>query len=509
MATCWILSLLLASNPVDDIAARIDARVNERLQAEGVTPAPTCDDAEFVRRAYLHLAGVIPTAGETRTFLVDSRPEKRRELIERGLSGPGYIMHFTTVWRHVLIPETENDLQLRGLQPAFDAWLRERLASGARYDELVRELLTADLRMAQGGNVFGGPSTASPSAFFLAKDVKAENLAAATARAFLGVRLDCAQCHDHPFDTWKRDDFWGFAAFYAGFVQANGPNPAAGGIREFRDRRELTIPQTSQVRQARFLTGDLPDWQPRATSRETLAAWITSAENPWFAKAAVNRVWAHLFGIGLVDPPDDFSSANPPSHPELLDELAESFIATNYDLPLLLQGIMASKTYQRTSRMTDDTQQDPRLFARLPVQALNAEEIAACLNTALGLPAEPLDQGIFGMQRDPQLANTFAASIEAPTERHKTILQALLMMNGARTNQPAPVLRAITEFPGLSVEERIESLFFATLSRPPTAEEAKIFATHVQSVSSNNAESNGLADVLWTLLNSAEFLTIH
>ncbi|MBX3450338.1 MAG: DUF1549 domain-containing protein, partial [Planctomycetaceae bacterium] len=189
MATCWILSLLLASSPVDDIAARVDARVNERLQAEGVTPAPTCDDAEFVRRAYLHLAGVIPTAGETRTFLVDSRPEKRRELIERGLSGPGYIMHFTSVWRHVLIPETENDLQLRGLQPAFDAWLRERLVSGARYDELVRELLTADLRMAQGGNVFGGPSTASPSAFFLAKDVKAENLAAATARAFLGVRL--------------------------------------------------------------------------------------------------------------------------------------------------------------------------------------------------------------------------------------------------------------------------------------------------------------------------------
>ena len=510
MAPLWVY----ANDPVQDIADLIDRRISERLQAEKASPAVRSSDAEFLRRVSLHLSGTIPTVGDVRQFLQDSDRGKRRRVVNDLLSGPAFLNHFTQVWRHALIPEAEADLQLRGLQPPFEAWLREQLAHQTPYDEMVRQLLTAELpstnQVANGGN--GIEQQPSPVGFFQAKQVSAENLAAATSRAFLGVRLECAQCHDHPFDTWKRDDFWSFAAFYAGFVKPQGDANPLGPVREFRERRELTIPSTSRVRPALFLDGTSPTWKPRATSRELLADWITAPENPWFAKMAVNRLWAHFFGIGFVSPLDDFSATNPPSHPELLDELAEVLVGSEFDLTQLMRGILASETYQRSSQQAKSEQSDIRLFARMPVQGLTPEQIDRSFRVALGQPVSLRNPNPFAISSDPQeqqILNLFAAGSEPTVERQSTILQALFLMNGATTNQSPATLQALNAFPGLSAEEQVEVLFLATLSRRPQPEEQAEFARYVESGGSTQSSQQALQDVLWALLNSAEFLFNH
>jgi hypothetical protein len=236
--------------PLDDkaLAGRIDHHINAGLAAAKVEPAPGADDAEFVRRAYLDLVGRIPSVAEVRTFLDDKAPDKRRRLVGQLLEGPRYVTHFARVWRALLLPEANTNFQVRFQAPAFEAWLRKRIAANDGYDALVRQLLTMPIGQGPQGR-FPGNNADTPVAFYMAKEVKPENLAAATSRLFLGFRLECAQCHNHPFASWKRDQFWGFAAFFAG-VQRQGNADFAFPSRELADRREITIPGTERVVQA-------------------------------------------------------------------------------------------------------------------------------------------------------------------------------------------------------------------------------------------------------------------
>jgi hypothetical protein len=508
-----------AGTSVDDaqrLADQIDKRIAERWAADQITPAPIADDAEFFRRANLDLCGRIPAGSEVRDFLADSSPDKRRNAIERMLASPTYIVNTTNRWREVMLPEADSEQEVRFVLPGFEAWLRSRIAENRNYAEIAREILTLPI---ESGDVqpFAQPDKPTPAAFYLAKQAKPENLGAATSRLFLGVRIECAQCHDHPFDEWKRDQFWSYAAFFAEFQPMTPDNPAQVVTSLLTDRRSLKIPETDRTVEAAFLTSEPVAASASGSPREQLADWITSADNPWFARAAANRIWAQMFGIGLVDPPDDFGPNNPPSHPELLDELAKAFVAHKYDFKFLIRAITLSQTYQRTSRRTHESQDDPRAFARLPVRALSPEQIFDSLAQATGYlqpfdPEQPLNFN--NDQSRQEFLETFANDSQSTAERQSTILQALTLMNGtfiasATDVEASQTLTAVVEAPFLDVPEKIEALFLATLSRPPRPDELSRFREYVESGGPEQDAGKSLGDVFWALLNSSEFAVNH
>jgi hypothetical protein len=512
------------------LAAKIDQHLARRWATAQVEPAPRCDDAEFLRRVALDLAGRIPTVEETCSFLADKRPDKRTRLVETLLASPRYPIHFTNVWRAQLLPEANNNFQVRLQQGAFETWLKQQVARNTGYDRMVRDLLTAPL----GGNgngvlaltTLGQPG---PLPFYLAKEFKAENLAAATARVFLGVNVECAQCHNHPFADWKREQFWGFAAFFAGvksqrlqdFVLPNG---------EDTSKHELTMSGTDKVVSARFLDGTTPTWKGEESSRAILADWITSRDNPYFARNAVNRLWFTFFGTGLVEPLDEMVGANSTtSHPELLDLLAREFADHQFDVPFLIRAFIATQAYQLTSARTHKSQDDPTLFARMPLRGLTGEQLFDSLATATGFRdaggGDDLISGLLGGQRSARadFLTRFALT-ERPTESQTSILRALALMNGkltadATSLERSETLTAVVEAPFLTTAERVETLYLAALSRRPEPKELDRAVQFVR-VAGRNAKakdaaarraatSDALADVFWVLLNSPEFLLNH
>jgi hypothetical protein len=324
----------------------------------------------------------------------------------------------------------------------------------------------------------------------------------------MGVQLECAQCHDHPFSKWSRDQFWGLAAFYAGVEQQNG-----GGLREVLDRRELTIPGSDRTVPATFLDDTEPEWQFKKSPRVTLAAWLTARDNPFFARAAVNRLWSLMFGVGLVDPIDDFNAQNKASHPELLDELARAFVESGYDLNFILRAIALSDTFQRSSATTHPGQKDTRLYARFPVQGLTPEQLYDSLSVVTGTRLEgPSADFLNPSSPRRQFLETFALS-GRKTDSPTTIVQALTLMNGnlvgdATTIESSRTLSAVVELPGLSPAERVEALYLAALGRLPKPEELRRATDHIKAGGANEAKAR-YADVLWALLNGVEFRTNH
>ncbi len=503
------------------LVALIDRTLTAGWADAKVQPAPPAPDAEFVRRVYLDLAGRIPSVTEVRQFLDDKRPDKRRRLVEQLLQGPRYVTHFTNVWRALLLPETMASLQARILAPGFEAWLRKKLQQNTPYDALVRELLTQPMN-GRGQNPFGQQGEPTPIAFYLAKEVKPENLAAASSRLFLGVKIECAQCHNHPFAQWKRDQFWSYAAFFASLQrQGNGDFVAAG--REVGDRRELTIPGTERVVQAAFLDGKQPKWKFNTSARATLADWMTSKDNPYFARAAVNRLWGYFFGAGIIDPVDEMvGGEHPASHPELLDELARQFAAHNFDLKFLIRALTASQAYQLSSLATHKSQGDPRQFARMPLRGLSAEQLFDSVAQATGYreTGNRNNNPVFGPQGTRgRFLTQFANNSDKPTEVQTSILQALSLMNGQVTAEAtdlerSEMLAALLDAPFMDTTERIETLYLATLARKPTPKELSRMVKYVEGGGSADfttvtTYNQALADVFWVLLNSGEFFLNH
>jgi hypothetical protein len=509
------------------LAGRIDHHVNAGLAAAKVEPAARAEDAEFVRRAYLDLAGRIPAVAEVRAFLDDRAPDKRERVVGRLLEGPRYVTHFTHVWRALLLPEANTNFQVRFQVPGFEAWLRKQVLKNAGYDALVRDILTMPLDQAGGRRGFPGNNNGdTPVAFYAAKEVKPENLAAATARLFLGFRLECAQCHNHPFASWKKEQFWGFAAFFAG-MQRQGNAEFSFPSGEKIDRHELTIPGTERVVQATFPDGKEPQWKAKQGGRQALAEWVTASDNPYFARAAVNRLWAYFFGTGLVDPVDEMVGAeHVASHPELLDELARQFAAHQFDVKYLVRAITASQAYQRSSARTHPSQDDPRRFARMPLRGLSPEQLFDSIAEATGYrDANNNPQNFFNdRSARSQFLTLFANQAEKSTEVTTSILQALALMNGQVTAaatdlEKSITLAAVTDAPFMDTAERVETLFLATLSRRPTSRELTRLVSYIDgggaagpagsAVSSQKRYEKALADVFWALLNSGEFMLNH
>jgi hypothetical protein len=517
--------LLQAAEPIgeQDLAARIDHWLAVRWKAAQVEPSPAAEDAEFLRRIYLDLAGRIPSLVEARTFLADNSPDKRRRLVHELLETPAHLEHFVNVWRDRLLPEVRTSDDLQGQVGGFNDWLRKQINQNVPYDVMVREILTIPFgreRVRTRKPQVEPTETPAPTplAFYVAKEAKPENLAASTAKLFLGVRIECAQCHDHPSGSWSRLHFWGYAAFFAG-LQRTSPE-AGGAIREVFDRRDLRIPGSVQTAEARFLDDTPPRWRYNVGARTTLAEWLTAPGNPYFARAAVNRLWAQLFGVGLVEPVDDFRADNPPSHPELLDELAGQFVAHHFDWRFLIRALTASRAYQLTSAAASSSpgNANSRLFTHMALKGLTPEQLFDSLALATGYQA-PVRRDPNTRQPQPdQSARTeflarFAIVGQAPTEAERSIQQALMLMNGPfiadATQLKAASLQKVVGDATLDTSGQIESLFLLTLSRKPTGAEARRFTDYVRGGGPHKEARRALADVFWVLLNSAEFSLNH
>ena len=418
----------------------------------------------------------------------------------------------------MLLPEAETDAQVRLILPVFEAWLRKKVAENAGYDKIVREVLTVRLggRGRRAGNANDARAEPSPLAFYVAKDAKPENLAASASRLFLGVRIECAQCHNHPFARWKREEFWGLAVFFGG-VTRQGNAQLGGQIRENETPREMVIPGTTKIVRAALLGSKDTKWRRGASGREVLADWITAPDNPFFARAAVNRVWARFFGVGLVEPVDDMGDENPSSHPELHDRLAREFRDHGYDLKYLIRAIAASRPYSLTSAVGRSELAPAHLFAAMPLRSLSPDQLFDALAQATGFRPGAnamMTVDAFGGDARGRFLELFASRDEKPTEGQVSILQALSLMNGpliaaATSPETGDTLAAVADAPFLSIAGKVETLYLAALTRRPRPDESAAMVTYIEKAKTDDDRAKALSDVFWALLNSPEFRFNH
>lgn len=483
------------------LASRIDRHIEARLDAEGVRPAPEADDAVFLRRVYLDLHGMVPTADDTARFLSDTRSDRRVRLIDALLSSPRYGEYLADNWRKYLVsPLADDPRRADGLR----SWLADRFNTRS-WDRIAIELLTAT------GKLEENPAVVYLIEGRLPRTVP--DLTDLVSRYFLGIRLDCARCHDHPFVEWTQQDYWGMAAF---FTQVQTPGRPKQVYRlGVKDDPEITLTSLANAGMGdgfvehapTFLGGEELNATKKTTHRAALASWMTAPENPYFARAIVNRTWWRLFGRGIVNPVDDMHAENPPSHPELLDLLATQFVEAGFDLKLLTRAILLTRAYQRTSRPSDTPEKQAALFGRMSVKVLAAGQLYDSLVTVLGPPAREKRRDVRSDARREFIEFFSEEGDSDPTTYGRGVPHLLRLMNseqfaGRNLTDLATQLAA----PGRSPEEIADGLCLRILSRQPTAEERRIFRDYVDQASS---VQDAIREIAWTLLMTSEFSLNH
>lgn len=493
-----------------ELADWIDARFADEYQRAGSEAAAQVDDATFLRRLYLDLQGRIPTVAQLRDFLADQDSLKRPNHVDRLVSDDSRpdrfaqrsADHLARVWRRMMVPASAPGALMA---TQLDPWLSRQFAANTAYDQFARKLLLAVPQPPVQQVVQVAPQNNDPDAqaavFQMAVGQMPENLAAAYVRVFLGVRLNCAQCHDHPFTDWKRDDFWGVAALLSG----DGTKPA-----EPRSAPTIKPDATEEVTyRAKLLWSDAPLEKIPAgkSSRELLADWMVSPENPNFAATAVNRMWQYLCGRGLAGSVDDLDRVSPPER-RMLDDLARLFVESRFDVRWLMTGICKSRTYQQS--FSAEAEGEDAGFTHRPLKTLLPEQVFDSLEQALSLPVAKADNGPrFNGERDQFVARMNEAAPETPVDYKGGIPQALMLMNGkltadATSLETSRTLRAVVEAPFLKPEEKIETLYLAALTRKPRQAELEFLLDHVRQ--SGDQEQQAFAEILWGLLNSPEFV---
>lgn len=515
----WLVCLCLtvAAARGDDVAdanraaargamiSRIDELLTARIKAARLDPAPRAGDEEFVRRVYLDLTGAVPRVNEVRAFLADQRPDKRARLIDALLDSPAHATHLANTWRNIMLPGGLNIEQIANVV-GVQNWLRQRFVENVRYDNLVSELLVAS----DGGE-------AGPALYYTSLDLAPEKLAGSTARIFLGMQIECAQCHDHPFDHWKQRDFWGYAAFFARLRQPEMNRPGTRARIVDLDTGEVKLPETEDVVPPKYPAGLSPRADELGTRREQLAIWMASRDNPFLPRAGVNRVWWHLFGRGLVEPVDDLGPQNKPSHPELLDELTSYFVRTGFNLRELYRTLANTDAYQRTSVWTVEPVPPPELYVHMSVKTLTAEQLYDSVNRVLHRRPQGMMMGIninsplLDQQRQAFIAKVQSTGRNA-LEYQAGVLQALSLLNGAdlaeATHPERSPLLGSLQAPFFSDDDRLRTLYLATFSRQPTPDELVVCREQLAKYSEGD-RGKAFSDILWALLNSAEFALNH
>jgi hypothetical protein len=503
----------------------IDRRAFARLGQLGLPLSPPASDLEFLRRVSLDLAGTLPTPDEIRGFLAECAAEPgaaRERLIDALLQREEHRYFWAQKWSD-LFKVNSRDLGPDGMF-AYYRYFLEAVQTNKPWDRLARELLVSQ------------PGTGPAGGYYLTA-LTPEERAASTAEVFLGARIQCAQCHHHPFERWSQDDFWQFAAFFArvpsprnrGGVRALG-RPAAVPV---AGPQELIHPRTKQPVFPPKPLDAPPVLEPDAGGdrREPLAAWLTAPDNPWFARAFVNRVWKHFFGRGIVDPVDDLRDTNPPSDPALLDALAAEFRASGCDARALIRSICRSRVYQTTSRPLPGNAEDTRFFSHAGFRRLTAEQLADAIAQATGVPDEypGFERGVRAIQLpDPEIAAPFLDAFGRPGRTQAcecervndpSVGQALQLITGPVLSVKAAAgngrIARLLFFTTKAPDEIWEELYLWTVSRPPTGAERQAWHAHLSSQLATHPENQAgttqaaLEDWFWALLNSKEFLFNH
>ena len=350
----------------------IDVKSAEKWRALGLSPSPPCTDAEFLRRAMLDAIGTTPSPDEVDAFLDDKDPQKRAKLVDQLLNRPEYVDFWTLKWGDLLRVDSDK-LGDQGML-AFNLWLRESFRENRPFDKMAAELVTAQ------GSIY----TTGPANFFRVA-TNPEDLAETTAQVFMGVRLQCAKCHHHPFESYGQDDYYGLAAYFARIR-----TKASQEFGLFGKEQVVFVSEAGEVRQPR--SGKVMPPRPLNASpsddpsdrRRALARWLTAADNPWLARNVVNRYWGYLMGRGLINPIDDLRETNPASNPELLDAISKRFVDDGFDLKKLLRLIMTSRVYGLSALPTPDNRLDLAFFTHYFVKRLTAEQLLDALNAATG-----------------------------------------------------------------------------------------------------------------------------
>jgi len=479
-------SRILAKNIDKHIYAKLD---EAKVKAGGKASLP-----QLTRRLHIDLTGRIPTVVQLADLIDETNDSatKYEDRIDALLDDPSYATNFAHYWRSVILGDA-NIQQLAIFQQQFDGWLREKLSGNTSYDSMVREILASQARnINQQQN-----NTVSPAAFFNVNENKVENLAGATARVFMGVKIECAQCHAHPFASWSRKQFWEMAAF-------------------FNNSGQIKIPLTEQVAKARYLTGEEPNMEKNSSLRLTLAEWLTTPKNPYFAKATVDHVWQYFFGVSLVEPILEEQPESPPAHPELLDALAKGFADSGFDLKFLIRSIVLSEAYQRASvAFSEPSKVELQLFAKMPVRGMMAEQLFDSFLVATGTRQfEPAGgrpgNNPFAQQNTPR--SQFLAmfnSLDRRIETQTSILQALYLMNGSFLRKQAEYPLDTIALQNTDTKRRVEALYMLTLSRMPSSIEMDRMTRFIENGGGSGNPRQAVVDVNWVLLNSSEFMLNH
>lgn len=505
----------------------IDDHVRAAWQREKVTPAGRADDAAFLRRVTLDLAGTIPTHDEVRQFLSDTDPKKREKWIDRLLDDPRCAAQQAAVWDLVFFGRNPPDPDVTQRREVFRKWLTEQFAKNAPYGRWVSELLLGEGNIQEKG----------PPMFYVQFRSRPEEMAVAVSRIFLGTQLQCARCHDHPFDRWKQLDFYGLAGFFARltFIEASAAGrrsylvaeKSTGEVMFSGPAAEQKPGQKGTPVPPRFLGGAVleepplpagfkePDLKgikappkPVFSRVEKLAGWVTEPRNPYFARAAVNRVWAQFLGRGLVHPVDDLGEANQPSHPELLDALAERFRAQQFDLKGLIRELVNSDAYQLAGG-GDSKDALPRWFERARVRPLSAEEIVAAMRMATGYDTAQKDAKLPSGAEE-YFRRYFGEPANGRGDFQASLQEHLFVNNSGQVRQMIQPRKGnladalLTS--KVSSEEKVDRLFVTVLGRPPRPEEQKRFVAHLTSAGKPEAL---VEEAIWVLLSSSEFRFNH
>ncbi|MSR59985.1 MAG: DUF1553 domain-containing protein [Planctomycetaceae bacterium] len=489
----------------------VDGAVVNKLKLLGIPPSPICDDATFIRRVSVDIAGRLPTDQEVRDFMASGDAQKRDRLVDALVDSPGYADLFANKWNLVLRNKRRQPQDTRGTY-AFFAWIRDALQENKPYDQFVREVLTAS-----------GDVSSFPPVTWYREVAQTNEQVEDTAQLFLGLRIQCARCHHHPFEKWSQDDYYGFSAFFSRVTRKAGDNPREQRVFHNDGVASATNPRSNKALKPAGLGAPPLEIAAERDPRHLLVDWMSNKDNRFFAHALVNRYWKHFFDRGIVEPEDDMRETNPPSNPELLNALAKHFVESGFDLKDLVRTICKSNTYQLSSLPNDYNLKDKQNFSRYYPKRLKAEvlydglhQVTATTQGYSGLPAGTSALQLPDPTVGPYFLKVFGqpqadTACECERSQEANLAQSLHLLNSSEVQGKisAGTGRAamLANDKDRTDEQKIQELYRWVYSRNPDAEEMKIAIAHLAKHEQN--KKIAWEDIVWALINTKEFLFNH
>ncbi len=484
----------------------IDTHMHNKFKNLRIIPSELCTDEEFIRRVSLDVTGRLPTVDEYNAFLADTDPKKRDKLVDELLTRKEFVEIWVMKWAELLTIRTTNQISYKSML-LYYTWLQERIANNVPMNVMVQELL--------GSN---GGTFANAATNYYQNETNTLKVAENVAQVFMGMRIQCAQCHNHPFDRWTMDDYYSFAAFFSQIGRKRGEDPRE--IIVFNSNSgDVRHPVGNRVMTPKFLGGDTPDLTGK-DRRQVLANWLASDENPFFAQNLSNIIWAHFFGKGIIQEVDDVRISNPPVNKELLDALATNLTEYNYDFKKLVRDICTSRTYQLSTKTNETNEKDTTNFSHATLRRMRAEvlldsitQVTTTSNKFPGLPSGARAVQIANGNTSTYFLTTFGRAkretvCSCEVKMEPNLSQALHMLNGDTVNAKIAQGGLVATRIGEEVPHSkiIEEIYIRCLTRKPTEKE---LTNLMELVSQEENKQQALEDVFWALLNSREFVFNH